>query len=420
MKKVIFIPAMALLLTVAFTTGCGRKEETKKVTIRYENWESLPAQVASHQKLVDEFNKSHPGIQVNFQPIQGNYHKILIEMAGGTEPDVFYWCSDILPPLVKKGRVLNLSPYLKAAKDIDQKDYFPKLFELLSYDDSLYAFPIYWGENALAYNKDLFDKAELPYPDIHWTWDDFLQAAQRLTIRKEKRAVQYGSARPKDYQIIAAYGGRLFNEGLTRCTANTPEVKNAFQFLLDMEKKYEVVPTTAEIGAAEYKGELEMFMTGRVAMFMASAWTLPTLRKIKGFQWDIAPVPCFKGEKRKIRAHCGCLCVSARTKYPQAAWEFVKFACSKKGQDFLRIGIPALKESAVSSFAIPPPANVKVFFEQVDEVIIYPEDKVRWYNEFYQTVYARERDKLFFGRQTIEETTKNIVAGAQKFLGEEK
>ncbi len=46
----------------------------------------------------------------------------------------------------------------------------------------MYAFPYAWVTTVLYYNKDMFDKAQLAYPNDKWTWDDFLSAAKKLTL----------------------------------------------------------------------------------------------------------------------------------------------------------------------------------------------------------------------------------------------
>ena len=32
------------------------------------------------------------------------------------------------------------------------------------------------------YNKDMFDKYKLPYPDETWDWDKYLEVAKKLTL----------------------------------------------------------------------------------------------------------------------------------------------------------------------------------------------------------------------------------------------
>src|SRR2546422_2434773 len=48
----------------------------------------------------------------------------------------------------------------------------------------------------VVYNRDLLDRAAIPYPTDDWTWDDFLRTAQLLTRDRDGdgRIDQWGAA----------------------------------------------------------------------------------------------------------------------------------------------------------------------------------------------------------------------------------
>ncbi|MCA5011083.1 extracellular solute-binding protein, partial [Clostridioides difficile] len=61
-----------------------------------------------------------------------------------------------------------------------------------------YAVPKDIDTIALWYNKTMFDEAGIPYPDKDWTWDDYAEAAKKLT---KADGSQYGFAlRPTNDQ----------------------------------------------------------------------------------------------------------------------------------------------------------------------------------------------------------------------------
>ena len=141
------------------------------------------------------------------------------------------------------------------------------------------------------YNKSLFDKERLPYPNDGWTWDDFLKAAQELTKRKNGRTVQFGALIPSYYDVmnvVRTFGGDIFNRELTSCILDSPETRSALQFLSDLQNRYKVVPTPGQLGKNRSRAGIQMFMTGRLAMFVAPAFALGALRDIKDFEWDVA------------------------------------------------------------------------------------------------------------------------------------
>jgi multiple sugar transport system substrate-binding protein len=48
----------------------------------------------------------------------------------------------------------------------------------------------------LLYNKDLFDKAGIPYPNNNWKWEDLRNAAKKLTKNNngDGKTYQWGKA----------------------------------------------------------------------------------------------------------------------------------------------------------------------------------------------------------------------------------
>lgn len=77
------------------------------------------------------------------------------------------------------------------------------------------------------YNKDLFDDAQIPYPDKDWTLDDYFDAIQKLTKDTDGDGVvdQWGTT-STHYQAIWGYmfqanGGNLIKDG--QVVVNSPE-----------------------------------------------------------------------------------------------------------------------------------------------------------------------------------------------------
>lgn len=409
---------IALVVIMISMVSCGSKKEkvtTGRVPIRFENWEMTPQQLKLWREVVDKFNRTHPEIEVKFQPVQGGPQKILIEMAGGNAPDIFFWSApELLAPLVAKGTVVNLTPYIKDSK-VDLSKYFANTLSSAKFGKGIYGFPPYWGTTAIAYNKDLFDKAGVNYPDANWTWQDFLEIAKKLTVVKKGRIIQYGAIPPRFLRVIISFGGNIFDER-GNCLLDSPEVKEAFRFLQDLRYKYKVAPSMAALPPDFYRGEIEMFQTGRVAMFAAESWVLSTLKDIKNFRWDVAPIPRRKGLKRRILSGSAVLVISSQSKHPKEAWEFIRFACSKEGEDILAQGrnaIPSLKTVVKTVFDQPPPDNISVFVKQIEEIV--PRPKFSWYREWQGTIFHEEYNKLMLNKQTPQETINNIIKRTENF-----
>jgi len=416
-KSGIFICFLCLFLILG--AGCKRESGGGKVTLRYMTYEYLPSQVVIHEAIVDAFNKSQDRITVKLQVEQRGTEKILTQIAGGAAPDVFMWFNTNIYDLARKGALLEMTPYIKSSK-IDFNDYFSGMFRLVQFNvgDKIYGFPMSWGAEAIIYNKDLFDRAGLPYPAEGMNWEGFARTAQKLTVTKDGRVVQYGTTLPSDYNVLLGFGAKRFNDNLTRCVLDSPEAKKALQFLVDLGDKYKAIPSVASLPRGEqWQTAMDMFMTGKIAMYITSSFQLQALSNIQGFRWDIAPLPRYPGKKRLMAPGINTLAIYAGTKHPQEAWEFVKFACGPEGEKFLgKNCIPSHKKTAEKYFLVPPPENIGVIIDQFEGETILAEGYTSWGREYVETVYRAELDKMLLGLQSVEETASNMTREGNKFL----
>ncbi len=401
--------------------GSGSGQASKRVTVRYENWEVYPAQLKLHQQVVDAFNQSQNEVHVKLEPTQGGPNKIKVEIAGGTAPDVFFWCDTILPPLVKKSSVIDLRPFIER-EGVDLGQYFPALLDGLRYNGGIYGLPIYYGTNALVYNKAIFDAAHLPYPDGNWTWDDFRATARKLTVRKEGKLVQYGALLPGSMDVVESLGGKLFDPEGKRCLVDSREMREGLRYILTLQNVDKSVPSLAQLGgeADKLKNGLQMFMTGRIGMFIAPSFMLSSLQDVKAFSWDVAPMPTAAGRKRVSAFSTGTLHISSQSKVKEAAFKFLKFACGPEGTAIMGKGrncIPPILEVAKKTFCTPPPEHISVYIDSI--YYARPILKVTWADEFSSTVFSPETELFLLGKQDIESTVHNLSVKGQKFAGRE-
>ena len=156
------------------------------VQLVYQDWrtEWFPGLA---QEMLAKFNSEHPNIRVFYTPDPDNLEvKMPADMAAGIAPDVMAGCCDFFPAWANAGYLLDLRPCVKA--DLDQAtidDWSPAQYQaLFTRDGKQFGLPKYHGALALYYNKDLFDAAGVDYPSSQWTYDDYLEAMKKLTLRK--------------------------------------------------------------------------------------------------------------------------------------------------------------------------------------------------------------------------------------------
>ena len=88
----------------------------------------------------------------------------MTQIAGGVAPDIFF--VNDLQTFVEKGTLVDLTSWIKEDKEYFENFWPPSLMDSLKWNDRFYTLP---GNNGvtglLFYNKDMFDKEKLPYPD---------------------------------------------------------------------------------------------------------------------------------------------------------------------------------------------------------------------------------------------------------------
>ena len=256
--------------------------------------------------------------------------------------------------------------------------------------------------------------------------DDFVEAAKKLTILSEDgKVIQYGNAALDDglaNQVLYSFGGDFFDKDTTRSTIDSPEAREAFNFVVELQTKHKVVPKPYEMDYLKL-GNREMFEAGKLAMSITWLNVLEGFEEhIKDFSWDVAPVPMKKGKKRVVLGGSSALCVSTQSKHPKEASEFIKFACGYEGGKILAEhgGLPPHKKAFFETVSSPPEHIAEVCIEQMDYFVSVSYLKKAWAGEFETRIINPENEKLFMGLQSVDQTVSNIKKESEKLLQVER
>ncbi len=365
---ILLLPALA-----AFIACGGSKDEPGKTTIRYARW-GLPEEMEAEKELLKKFEAANPGIKVVVEATSwGEYwNKLQAQMAANQAPDVFLMNGSYAHDYVSRGQLENLQPLVAGDTSIKLGDYFESPIKVFQFSDGLWGMPRDCNTVGIYYNKTLFDKYGVPYPQPGWTWDDFLDKARKLTVdeNKDGRVESYGFLASFDSMEVHwvswvwQNNGEVVDPTGKTCLINSPEAIGAMEFYSGLVSKEKVSPDTA---AASTFGS-NMFLTGRLAMSSEGSWMLRAFADIDHFQWDVAPLP--KG-KRDVAVVNGLgIAIYAKSKQKEAAWKLVKFLSSKEYQEPLATSgtsIPALKSIAYSpTYLDGKPAGKKYFLQQIE------------------------------------------------------
>jgi len=338
MRKVLLFVVMALLITSMMFS----------VTLRLTFWGS-ELDKKTWEERANLVSEKFPDVELKLIYVPGDYsQKVQTMIAGGDAPDIIVLAEDI-HAYSSSGQIISLDQYIKKY-GLDLSQYPSTLIKQYSYDGKIFGIPDRSGAMVLYYNKDYFDEAGIPYPSKSWRWSDFLNAAQKLTIRDENgEIIRYGFAAgdwwPWWMSFMYMNGGKILDED-GNPIVNTPENIEAIQFYNDLVYKYRVAPSPRDYANMGNIGPDQLFAQGKTAMEMTGFWNIGSLKNVPELNWDIAPL---FGQKRNATVAFGsALTISKACKYKDVAFKVIKFLTSAQGQT------PIVKNAEDA------PANIKL------------------------------------------------------------
>lgn len=336
--------AVLLICVLAF---CGCQKQDNKTVVQFASWGSK-SEVDILKPILSDFEKENPDIKVDFMHIPQNYfQKIHLLFASNTAPDVIFINNQYLPVYANAGLLEELHA---------SNGFYQKSLEALTVNGKLYAIPRDVSNLVIYYNKNIFDKKHIPYPSANWTFDDFLNTAQKLTDNNT-----FGISFDEDPLFYLPYlmsndGGFLPDE------INKPESQNALNFYADLRNKYHVAPLKSESASATMA---QLFLQERLGMYLSGRWMVPKFREEAKFDWDIIQFP--KGTKGSIvPLDASGWAIAKSSMHKQEALKLVTYLSSTESSEkFTESGliVPAREDVANSKYFLDgqKPKNAKVF-----------------------------------------------------------
>lgn len=320
--------AITCLLVIPFS-GCGGPAPTAEpVTITFTH---ATFDTEYYEPLVQEFNESYPYITVELRPRepmdwwrQGNLRV--------DDTDVFVTWDSALSRLQKQGDILSLDPFIEQDESLDLPDFYPGMVEHLASEGKTWAIPAGVDIIVMFYNQDLFDKYNVPYPEIGWTWEDFLNIV--LAIRDSEAGV-FGYAPdeslPDSVTFIYQHGGRIADDVQqpTRATFDDPLTIEALEWYARLIHEYDAVPTPQDARRAFGGGNYYIgrgFMQGKLGMWAGtfSQWGgryyWPTEWNMR---WGVVPLP--RDAQSATIALVEGYFISSQTQHLDACWQWIAF-----------------------------------------------------------------------------------------------
>ncbi len=146
------------------------------------SWWGNDDRAALFDQVITDFEAKYPYITVTQTPVPDPdtlFNRLATDFAGGgdTAPDVFALGGSKPQEYGDAGALLDLS----TVADTVKLDKYPE-FSLTNatVDGTVYGLPTGGNATAAFINTDLFAKAGVDLPADDWTWDDFVEAANKI------------------------------------------------------------------------------------------------------------------------------------------------------------------------------------------------------------------------------------------------
>ena len=447
MKKIISM-VLVIVITLIGLTGCAEKsnsveksgkeesvkeesgkeqstskKEDEKIKLTFMGWGN-DSEVATFQAMIDQFMEQNKNIEVEYIVVpSGDFDTKLQNMiAADDQPDVFYCGVDYVMKYAATGNLYDLTTYVNDNEIFDVSNVWDNAINIYKYDGtglgngSIYALPKDVSAFSVVYNKDLFEAAGItpPTEDDPWDWNDYIEAAQKLT-----NGDVYGTAMYSMESAVWSNGANWLDDSLTKVAFTDPKFVEAFQFVADLRSKYKVAPTSAEEASLS---SYDRFMQGKLGMMGVGSWATADLWNNTDFEWDLMdwPVSPNTGEKAVWFGSAG-LAVSPTSKNIEAACNLAAFLAfnedAQRTSYTQGMSVPTLKDMAYGEYMEmdKAPANKKAFLNVLDDYGRLATQS-RTFNQEWWSEFNSGIDAVYDGEISAQEYCESMVDSVQELL----
>ena len=375
-KSVRFILAFTLLIGF-FVGGLSHEvaAQGEKTKISFMLWDEVQSPV--FEEIIGKFMEENPDIEVELQLTPWNQYWTKLDAAAGagTAPDVF-WMNVYLPKYTDAGILEPLDSYFE--KDgLDKANWAPAMMQLYNDKGVQYAMPKGMDVVVVAYNKGIFDKYGVEYPQEGWTWDDFTAKGAELRDaiaaaggEEYALAMEIDEAQPSYTQLLIQEGLVIYTDDGLDTDLDDPLAVSAFADLVKlMDDKimpeYKVLSDTKAT---------DLFMSEKAAMIYVGSWKASVLDSAS-FASNIGLVPM----PTRLNGNCALggisYAMSAFSENKDAAWKLISYLGGEESnriQAEARIEIPAYID--VQDTYGPAFQNIdgSIFIDQSKSAVKYP------------------------------------------------
>ncbi|MBS4196096.1 ABC transporter substrate-binding protein [Lederbergia citri] len=361
MKKLFSILAvLALVFTVAACSNAketGKEKENKtdknaekqeNVTLSYANWANGTEEEQNLERLmIKEFEAENPNIKINVFEIAGDWNEALSTAASAGEmPDVFMIPQ--LPLALSNDWLLDLSEL--TAADTDFENVPEVVRQSVEFNGKVVAVP--FAQHFLGYfvNKDLFNKANLDYPEMGASIEEFTKAVKDVTNVNEGAVGLTNPFSIPDWYPGAAnpdMGWYTYKDG--QYALDSKEFIAGVNLAKEITTNGYAYEVLTDDQKANFNGEdpTQVWVNGGIGMHWDGSWAISNLTENASFDFDFIGIP---GGKTVITNDL--LGISKSTKHAEEAYLFAKYMSFGKDGFMKRMEIADKEGKTVNTLPV--------------------------------------------------------------------
>lgn len=338
MKKIPRITALVLAITLLLSlSGCGASDG--KTHLTFQIWDVF--QRPGMQAVCDAYTAQHPDVEIEVQVTSWGEYWTKLEAAGesNTMPDIFWMHTDQILYYADFGILADLTDLYDQVDPNFWTEHYSEVSigNASGSDGRMYGVPKDKDNVVLVYNMEMFDAAGVEYPNADWTWDDLMEASQKVYDATGKYGyMAYNDEQLGYWNFVYQNGGYILDPETNLHAGYTqPATADAIKYYVDIQKNEwcpdqsffaETSPGTA-------------FFSGMGSMFYEGSWNLlPELINYPDMvgKWDIAPLPkCpnpASGDGAATISNGLCYATAAHGKNLEVVKDVLRFFGSEEGQ----------------------------------------------------------------------------------------
>lgn len=358
---------------VASAEGAATEITSNPITLKV--WESTGGPDEFIKQAGEAFTAQYPNISIEYVNVElgDTTSQIALDGPAGVGPDVFAAPHDKLGELVAGGHVLpTVDP------DTIAQNVLGACSSALTYEGTMYGYPVSAETYALFYNKDLINEEEVPT-----TWEDLKTFSETFNASHNN---QYGFMMDVEngyYTIIftTSEDNRLFGpDGTDKANTNINSEAS-----VEGMKFFQTLRSALDVPAADLTTAAcdSAFSSGNVALYITGLWNVANFEEA-GLNFGVAPLPSLPGNDKPASSFSGtrAMFVSAYSEHPNEAALFSEFLMSDEMQKLrfeLTGALPAINCSVDSPY-------IEGFLTQLDYA--FPMPSIPQMNAFWDAMKA--------------------------------